>query len=184
MRVVVIGTSGAGKTTLSRQIAAHFRIPLIELDALNWRPNWQALSATDPAQFLDDVAAATAGPDWVVAGNYTMARHIVWARATHLVWLDFSRWVVMQRVVRRSFQRALRLSFQRALRREVIGGGNREGFAGWRDPGHPMQWAWRTWQPNRTATAARLAEASSAHLRVVQVIRPQDAGRVIAWLVG
>ena len=174
MRVVVIGTSGAGKSALSEQIARHFDIPLIELDALNWRADWTALSATDPARFLADVDAATSGPCWVVAGNYTMARHIVWARATHLVWLDYSRRVVMRQVVRRSFWRA--------WHRQVIWGGNREGFAGWRDPGHPIQWAWRTWQPNRTATAARLAEARSAHLKVVQVLRPQDAVRVIEKL--
>lgn len=174
MRVVVIGTSGAGKSTMAGQIARHFDIPLVELDALNWRADWTALSATDPARFLADVDAATSGPDWVVAGNYTMARHIVWARATHLVWLDFSKRVVMGRVLRRSFKRA--------WRREVIWGGNKEGFAGWRDPGHPIQWAWRTWQPNRAGTARRLAEASSAHLRVVQVLRPGDAGKVFARL--
>lgn len=170
MRVVVIGTSGAGKTTISQQIAGHYGIPLVELDALNWRPNWQALSLADPVQFLAEVDRATSGPDWVVAGNYATARHIVWTRATHLVWLDYSKPVVMQRVLRRSFARA--------WRREVIWGGNREGFRLWLDPSHPIQWAWRTWQANRTATARRLAEPGSAHLRVIQVLRPRDAKKI------
>lgn len=175
MRVVVIGTSGAGKTTISEQIAQNFGIPLVELDALNWRPGWEALSQTDPARFLSDVDHATSGPDWVVAGNYTTARHIVWARATHLVWLDYSKAVVIRRVLRRSFWRA--------WRRETIWGGNRESFRLWLDPGHPIQWAWRTWQSNRTATAQRLSEASSAHLRVIQVIRPRDVGKVLERLL-
>jgi adenylate kinase family enzyme len=176
MRVVVIGTSGAGKTTISEQIADRFGIPLVELDALNWRPGWEALSQTDPARFLADVEAATSGPGWVVAGNYLMARHIVWARATHLVWLDYSKAVVMRRVLRRSLARA--------WRRETIWGGNREGFRLWLDPGHPIRWAWRTWQSNRTATATQLAEAGSAHLQVVQVLRPGDVGQVFARLEG
>jgi adenylate kinase family enzyme len=160
---------------LAQQIALHFGIPLIELDALNWRPGWQALSVTDPAQFLADVDATTSAAEWVVAGNYTMARHVVWARATHLVWLDYPKHVVMGRVMQRSFRRA--------WRREMVWGGNREEFRAWRDPGHPVRWAWRTWQSNRTTTAAELADAASAHLKVVQVMRPQDAGRVIEWLI-
>lgn len=175
MRVVVIGTTGAGKTTLAVAIGAHFGLPLIELDALNWRPGGEALCVTDPARFLADVDAATAGADWVVAGHSTMARRIVWARATHLVWLDYSKRVVMSRVLRRSFRRA--------WRKEVVWGGNREDVRAWRDPGHSIHRAWRSWQPDRTATAARLAEPESAHLKVVQVIRPHDAGRVIGWLV-
>lgn len=174
MRVVVIGTSGAGKTTISEQIADRFGIPLVELDALNWRPGWEALSQTDPARFLADVEAATSESEWVVSGNYLMARHIVWARATHLVWLDYSKAVVMRRVLRRSFARA--------WRRETTWGGNREGFRLWPDSSHPVQWAWRTWQSNRTATAKRLAEAGSAHLKVIQVMRPRDVGQVFARL--
>eukprot|EP01037_Dinobryon_pediforme_P005266 gene5266-5319_t len=177
MRVVVIGTSGAGKTTLAQRIADRYGIPLVELDALNWRPEWVALSLSDPARFRREVDAATALGDWVVAGNYTSSvRDIVWGRATHLVWLDYSRSVVMRRVLWRSFWRA--------VRREVIWGGNREGFRLWLDPGHPVQWAWRTWQSNREGTARRLAEAASAHLRVVQVLRPRDAGKVFARLEG
>jgi adenylate kinase family enzyme len=170
MRVVVIGTSGAGKTTISEQIARRFRLRLVELDAINWRPNWQALSLTDPTAFAALVDEATRGDDWVIAGNYANVRHIVWARATHLVWLDYSRAVVMARVLRRSFRRA--------WRQEVIWGGNREEFRVWLDPSHPIQWAWRTWQTNRTATARRLAEASAAHLRVIQVLRPRDAAQI------
>lgn len=170
MRVVVIGTSGSGKSTIAAAIGRRFGIPVIELDALNWRPGWEALSQTDPPAFLRACAAAAAQPGWVIAGNYFMARHIVWSRATHVVWLDYPRHVVMARVIRRSFLRA--------ARREVIWGGNREEFRLWLDRGHPIQWAWRTWQSNRTTIAKRLAEPSAAHLRVLQVIRPGDAAKV------
>jgi len=37
MRIVVIGTSGAGKTTLARAIAARLSPPHVELDAINWQ---------------------------------------------------------------------------------------------------------------------------------------------------
>lgn len=176
MRVVVIGTSGAGKSTLAAQIAAGLDVALIELDALNWRPGWVNLSVDDPAQFLAHVDAATLGPGWVVAGNYTTMRHIVWARATHLIWLDYPKSIVMRRVLRRSFLRA--------WRQEAIWGGNRESFRGWLDPGHPVQWAWRTWGPNRVATIERLAEPHAAHLRVIRLGHPKEAGAALAALIG
>jgi GTPase SAR1 family protein len=41
MRIVVVGTSGAGKTTLARRIAAQLQLPHIELDAINWQSEWR-----------------------------------------------------------------------------------------------------------------------------------------------
>ena len=38
MRIVVVGTSGAGKTTLARRIAAQLQLPHIELNAINFVP--------------------------------------------------------------------------------------------------------------------------------------------------
>ena len=44
MRIVVIGASGAGKTTLARWIAGQLGLPHIELDAINWQPGWRDLT--------------------------------------------------------------------------------------------------------------------------------------------
>jgi adenylate kinase family enzyme len=38
VRIIVVGTSGAGNTTLARRIAAMLELPHIELDAINWQP--------------------------------------------------------------------------------------------------------------------------------------------------
>ena len=48
MRIVVVGTSGAGKTTLARRIAGLFELPHIELDAINWQSGWHDLTRHDP----------------------------------------------------------------------------------------------------------------------------------------
>jgi adenylate kinase family enzyme len=40
-RIAVVGTSGAGKTTLSARLASRLDCPHVELDAFQHGPNWQ-----------------------------------------------------------------------------------------------------------------------------------------------
>jgi adenylate kinase family enzyme len=176
MRIVVTGTSGAGKTTLARRIAAELDISHIELDAINWQPGWHDISRHDPAQFARRVTRATGDRAWVADGNYGQVRDILWQRATHLVWLDYDRPVVMARVILRSFARAL-------SRTELWPGtGNRETWRRWLRPSHPIRWAWDTWARRRADTEARLALPEWSHLRVLRLRRPAEARNVTAWL--
>ncbi len=118
MRIVVVGTAGAGKTTLARRIATLLELPHIELDAINWQSGWRDLTRHDPEEFVHRVAEAIEVEAWVVDGNYGPVRDLVWQRATHLVWLDYERPVIIARVICRSLVRAV-------LRTELWAG-NRE----------------------------------------------------------
>lgn len=85
-RIIVIGTTGSGKTTTARAIAERLGILHVELDALNWGPDWTEV----PWEvFRQRVSEAVAGDHWVVNGNYSKSRDIVWPRADAAVWLDF-----------------------------------------------------------------------------------------------
>ena len=81
MRIVVVGTSGAGKTTLARRIAALLERPNIELAAINWQSGWRDLTRQDPEEFIRRVAGAIRAEAWVVDGNYGPVRDRVWQRA-------------------------------------------------------------------------------------------------------
>ena len=48
MRIAAVGTSGAGKTTMAKALAADLALPRVELDALNWEADWRDLSQTQP----------------------------------------------------------------------------------------------------------------------------------------
>jgi adenylate kinase family enzyme len=67
MRIVVVGTSGAGKTTLARRIADRLQLPHIELDAINWQSEWRDLTRHDPEEFVRRVTEAIQAEGWVVA---------------------------------------------------------------------------------------------------------------------
>jgi len=40
-RIIIIGTTGAGKTRLATELSRLLNRSHIELDALYWEPNWQ-----------------------------------------------------------------------------------------------------------------------------------------------
>ena len=89
-RIAVVGSSGAGKTTLARELAAALELPHIELDGIprpELRPIVERIAATD---------------SWIIDGNYRSLRSTVWSRATALVWLNYSFGVVMRRALSRS----------------------------------------------------------------------------------
>jgi adenylate kinase family enzyme len=174
VRIVVVGTSGAGKTTLARIIAAALAIPHIELDALHWAADWQALSRIDPGEFVRRVATATAGDAWVVDGNYAMVREVTWGRATHLVWLDYGRTLIMWRVIRRTCVRA--------VSRKELWSGNVERWRNLLRPSHPIRWAWSTWRARRDEFEALLGQDAHAHLIVRRIRRPADANGIVREL--
>ncbi|MES2343135.1 MAG: hypothetical protein V4597_15790 [Pseudomonadota bacterium] len=176
MRIAVIGSSGSGKSTLAKRLGAVLNLPAIELDAINWRPGWKALSTDDPQAFKDEVAAAIAVEAWVTDGNYSAVLPVILARATYVVWLDYERPIVMWRVITRSFQRAW-------TNEELWPGtGNRETFAQWRDPDHPVLWAWRTFHTRRARYEEAFASPRLVHLTVARLRHPREAEPLIQRL--
>ena len=173
MRISVQGTSGAGKTTLARRLAARLGVPHIEIDAINWQPGWRDLNTQDPQRFATCVAQALGAESWVCDGNYSLVRPLVLARATHVVILDYDRAVVMRRVIWRSLLRAL-------LRTELWPGtGNRESFGGWLDPGHPIRWAWDTYARRRAFFVEMVADPALGHICFHHLTRPAEASTLI-----
>ena len=57
-RVVVIGTTGSGKSRLAERLAARTGLRVIELDALFWGRDWQgALEAIERGRKTDEANA-------------------------------------------------------------------------------------------------------------------------------
>src|SRR5579859_1906637 len=177
MRVLVVGSTGSGKSTFARELAERIWAPHIELDALNWDPDWTNLSAVDPGKLKARVRDAIASEAWTCDGNYSVVRQIVLERATHLVWLDYDRAVIMLRVIRRSLSRAID-------GRELWPGiGNREEFRRWLDKEHPIRWAWDTFKHRRRSLEALLVDPANAHLAKHRLRRPSQTGPLLEKLV-
>lgn len=101
-RSVIIGTSGCGKTTLGRRISEIANCKCTDLDDLHWLPNWK--ERPDP-EFIELVKQEVAGERWVISGNYSQARDLIWARAEMLIWLDLPISTCLWRALRRTLRR-------------------------------------------------------------------------------
>jgi adenylate kinase family enzyme len=169
-RVVVVGTSGAGKSTTGAKLAAGLGHPFVELDELFWGPNWQPKREE---QFVSLVRAAAAGERWVVAGNYGVARPEIWPRASAIIWLNFSLPLVLCRLLPRTAKRL--------LRREVLWHGNRESVLRTLFTRESIVWWAITTHNRRKEQFAALRAANQyPHLRWYEFTRPSEVERFLA----
>lgn len=105
-RIQIVGSSNAGKSTLAARLAAETGFPRVELDALNWKPNWQGRHQHEPDEFRRLISEATKGDKWIVAGNYTrFSQELTWPRADTIIWLDLPLRLLTLRLICRSWKR-------------------------------------------------------------------------------
>ncbi|MBC7170056.1 AAA family ATPase [Candidatus Bipolaricaulota bacterium] len=170
-RISVVGTSGSGKTTVGRAIADRLGIPFVELDALAWLPGWTNRPLAELRELVDE---RTRGPAWVVDGNYSKVRDLVWGRADTVVWLDYP--------FRRVFGQLLRRTLRRALRREELWNGNRESIRmSFFSRESILLWAIRTHRRRKREYPELLARPEHARLRVIRLRSPAETR---CWLDG
>ncbi|MDX2708361.1 adenylate kinase [Streptomyces sp. PA03-6a] len=167
-RILVVGATGAGKSTLARAVGGRLGLPYHEMDALYFNgPDWAVNGA-----FAEDVAGFAAGPRWVVDSlGYPDVRDLLWGRADTVVWLDYPRRVIMPRVLRRSVRRT--------VTREAIFGGNRETLTGWLSREHPAWWSWSQHVGRRLEIERRAGDPRFAPLDILRFGHPDETA---AWL--
>lgn len=164
-----MGTTGSGKTTTARRLAETLGYPHVELDALHWEPNW---TPAPVEVFRDRVRQAIQGACWVVDGNYSVVRDIVWPAADSVVWLDYSLPVIMGRLLRRTVRRS--------LCREELWNGNREHLLrALFSTDSILLWALRTYRRRRREYPELFRRPEHGHLKVIRLRTPRQTE---AWL--
>ena len=144
-------------------------MPHVELDAIFHQPNWTPLP-TD--EFRRRVADAITGDGWVVDGNYSAVRDLIWERADTVVWLDLPRRVVMRQVAARTLRRM--------VSREELWNTNRER---WRDlldaDSSIIVWAWTQHAKYRHRYAAAAKSPEYGHLTFIRLGSTADVDRFL-----
>jgi adenylate kinase family enzyme len=97
-RILVIGSGGAGKSTLSVRLGAITGLPVIHLDALNWQSGWVE---TTRDKWSATVRQLISGQRWIVDGNYRGTLDLRLKAADAVIYLDYSALLCLYRVLRR-----------------------------------------------------------------------------------
>jgi len=170
-RIVVIGSTSSGKSTLAEKLAKRFDFKYIDLDALHWGPNW---TEAPLEVFRERVETAIQSPAWVVAGNYHVVRDLIWAKAELVIWLDYS--------FPRIFWQLTRRTFTRWWRRELLWGTNYENlwmhFKFWSEESL-YHWLFKTYWRRRREYPEILALPEHQHLKVMRFGSPRETDE---WL--
>ena len=170
----MVGTSCSGKTTLARQLARVLGAPHVELDGIHWMPDWQLRPVDEVRQMVGKAAAAER---WVMDGNYSAVRDIVWGRATAVVWLNYPFRVVLWR--------ALSRTARRVITREELFSGNREGFRqSFLSRDSIILWAITSHRRVRREYRRILDGRDYPHLRVIELRGPAEAEELVDSLGG
>mgnify|MGYP000084129500 CR=1 FL=1 len=97
-RVLVIGSPGAGKSTLAHALARRTGLPLHHLDRMHWLPGWVE---RDRAEGLEAVRQVLAQDRWIIDGNYGSSLPLRLTRADTVVWLDYPTHLCLGRALKR-----------------------------------------------------------------------------------
>ena len=169
MRVVIIGTSGAGKTTFAQALAAAMQLRHTELDQLHWGADWK-MAPTE--QFVRAAGQAAAGQRWVMDGNYSVVREQLWPRATHIVWLNYGRGTVFSRVLWRTVRRV-------ALGTQLFHDNRESWRSAFFSRDSILLWSWQTFAKNQRKYSDLRASGQFAQAQWLEFRSPKQAQQ---WL--
>jgi adenylate kinase family enzyme len=165
-KILVIGTSGSGKTTLARKLSKILKIKDIELDALFWKENWVQ---TEMDEFREKILDAIKNEQgYIIHGNYNKVKDLTWGNVDTVIWLDYSRFIVMFRVLKRTITRI--------ITQEELWSKNRETFKNsFLAKDAIVFWAWTTYKKRREQYSLMVKENPYKIKDFIVLKKPKDA---------
>ncbi len=97
-RILVLGSAGSGKSTLSQILGTSFKLPVIHLDRYYWKPNWIPTPNEEWDQLLEQLCNEE---QWIMDGNYSRTIDIRLSKADMVLFLDLPTLLCIYRVLKR-----------------------------------------------------------------------------------
>ena len=97
-KIIVIGSPGSGKSTLSKRLAKKYELPLVHLDRLFWKSGWMESSRDE---FDAKLAQALEQDSWIIDGHYGRTLPMRLQKADTVIFLDYPKYICLLRVLKR-----------------------------------------------------------------------------------
>ncbi len=100
-KISIIGSGGAGKSTLAVKLGEKLTIPVYHLDALYWKPGWVETEREKWRLIQEDLCSQDS---WILDGNYGATMDIRLHSSDTIIFLDIDPYLCLARVIWRSIK--------------------------------------------------------------------------------
>lgn len=164
-RIVVVGTTGAGKSTFAGKLAEIINGKHYELDRLFWMPDWEQRSKEEYAATLSELVKAEY---WVADGNSSSHRKMLWGCADTVIWLDYPFFLNFFRLLGRTIQRAW-------TKEEVFDGCSESIKTQFFSRNSLMLWFFKSYGRRKRTYQTIFEENQYPHLKILVFEHPREA---------
>ena len=95
---MIIGSGGAGKSTLAKRLGEKLHIEVIHLDAIHWRPGWVSPPDEEWKEIVEQLVKQEL---WIIDGNFGGTIEARLAACDTVIFLDMPRYICLWRVLKR-----------------------------------------------------------------------------------
>lgn len=97
-KIILIGSGGAGKSTLARRLGEALGIKVFHLDKLHWLPGW---TSPPKDEWRKTVKQLLEKDEWIIDGNFNSTMELRMAASDTVIYLDFPRAICVYRALKR-----------------------------------------------------------------------------------
>ena len=97
-RILIIGCSGSGKSTMTRELTKRLSLPCVHLDQLYWKPNWVK---SESEEFDAKLQVELEKDEWILDGNFDRTLSLRMRYADTVILFNYPRLLCLWRVWKR-----------------------------------------------------------------------------------
>jgi adenylate kinase family enzyme len=97
-KIVIIGSPGAGKSTLARKLKSILKIQIVHLDRIFWQRGWEEKPRDTRIDILQDLVRHE---QWIIEGTYLGSSEPRLNAADIIIFLDINPLICLLRVIKR-----------------------------------------------------------------------------------
>ena len=163
-KIILIGSGGAGKSTLAKRLGEILNISVYHLDQYFWKPGWVPTPNDEWDKFLEELVRKE---QWIIDGNFGRTLDIRLKEADTVIFLDMPRYITIYRIIKR------RIMYHRKTRPDMNEGCNEKLDLEF------IQWVWNFNRDKRADILKKIKIFSSNNKEIIILKRPAEVKKFL-----